>query len=147
MKYIYIDGDDIGLRIEKSLMTNDERSLRVINIAVNEAILRLTNYLTNRNCKIIFSGADGIIFKTENLRIEEFQSYIYTIERSITFSIGIGNSLKEAFLALRYAKANGKNGVAILDGDFIWMDNPCGSKIAEQSSIPDCQSAALQGNR
>lgn len=147
MKYIYIDGDDIGLRIEKSLIANDVRGLNAINQAVNEAISRLTDYLASQNCQIIFSGADGIIFNTEDPHIKEIQSYISTIEKSITFSIGVGNSLREAFLALRHAKANGKNGVMILDGDFIWVDNSCRNKMAEQASAPDCHSAALHGNR
>jgi len=124
MKYVYIDGDDIGLRIEKCLLTNDEIGLQEINKTINQAISHLTNYLIKQECHIIFSGADGIIFKAENPQIEEVQSYIAATEKTIAFSIGVGNSLGEAFLALRYAKSNGKNGAAILDSDFIWMDNP-----------------------
>jgi hypothetical protein len=37
MQYVYIDGDDIGLKIEKSFMTNDEAELRVVNIEVDRA--------------------------------------------------------------------------------------------------------------
>ena len=123
MKYIYIDGDDIGLMIEKCFMGNDEKNLKKINTTINRAITQLTEYLTKEGCDIIFSGADGIIFKKQNPNTAAILSHINTINTSITFSIGVGNSLREAFLALRFAKANGKNGIATLDSDFIWHKN------------------------
>lgn len=61
MMYAYIDGDDIGLRIENSFMNNNEIRLKEINELVKEVIEKITIYLKENNHEIIFSGADGII--------------------------------------------------------------------------------------
>jgi GTP cyclohydrolase III len=123
MQYVYIDGDDIGLKIEKSFMTNDEAELRVVNIEVDRAISTISNQLKDRGFDIIFCGADGIICKKYKIDIEVLHSYISGLNFSIRFSVGIGNTLREAFLALRYAKSNGKNGIAILEDEFKWIKN------------------------
>lgn len=121
MKYIYLDGDDIGLKIEKCFMTNDENGLKTVNDEVNNTIVQITEYLQQIESEIIFSGADGIIFKKAEFNAEQITSFIKRLKINITFSMGIGNSLREAFLALRYAKSNGKNGTAILESDFEWI--------------------------
>lgn len=121
MKYIYLDGDDIGLKIEKCFMTNDEDGLKIINSDINSTIFKITEYLQQIECEIIFSGADGIIFKKVQIDVEQITSFIQSLKNNFTFSIGVGNSLQEAFLALRYAKSNGKNGSAILESDFEWI--------------------------
>lgn len=123
MQYVYIDGDDIGLKIEKSFMTNNEAELRVVNMEVDRAVSTISNQLKDRGFDIIFCGADGIICKKDKIDIEVLQSYISDLTFSIRFSVGIGNTLREAFLALRYAKSNGKNGIAILEDEFKWIKN------------------------
>ena len=132
MKYAYIDGDDIGLKIEKSLITNDEPGLRSVNQAVTEAIQQLTKGLSALGCEVIFSGADGIILKAEELKVESLQSTILAAQSAFRFSVGIGDSLQEAFVALRYAKSNGKNGVAVFKSVFTWFKTPIQIKEAEQ---------------
>jgi len=132
MMYAYIDGDDIGLRIEKCLMTNDDGGLRLINQAVTDAIQQLTKDLTSKGFEVIFSGADGVIVRVAELDIEHLQSIILASRRSFSFSAGIGESLQEAFVALRYAKANGKNGVAVFGSSFTWFENRSGIGDAEQ---------------
>ena len=123
MQYVYIDGDDIGLKIEKSFMTNNEAELRVVNNEVDRAVSTISNQLKDRDFDIIFCGADGIICKKDKIDIEVLHSYISGLNFSIRFSVGIGNTLREAFLALRYAKSNGKNGIAILEDEFKWIKN------------------------
>jgi len=118
MMYAYIDGDDIGLKIENSFMNNDEVSLSLINEKVKEIIEEITLYLIAQNCEIIFSGADGIICKNNRIEVDKVLEFIRTNTQCITFSIGVGNSLRSAFLALRYAKANGKDVGAILNNEF-----------------------------
>ena len=123
MQYVYIDGDDIGLKIEKSFMTNNEAELRVVNVEVDRAVSTISTQLKDRGFDIIFCGADGIICKKDKIDIEALHSYISGLNFSIRFSVGIGNTLREAFLALRYAKSNGKNGIAIFEDEFKWIKN------------------------
>ena len=121
MKYAYIDGDDIGLRIEKSILTNDEKTLRNINLEVSASIEMITTHLLKNDVEVIFSGADGIICKSPEIDITALHAMISSMNGSISFSIGVGETLTECFLALRYAKANGKKGTAIFGRNFIWI--------------------------
>jgi hypothetical protein len=109
MVYAYIDGDDIGLRLENSFMNNDEEKLREINISVSKIVSDLTSYLELREYEIIFSGADGVICKSETLDIIGIHEFIRNSNSEYKFSIGGGSCLRSAFLALRYAKSIGKN--------------------------------------
>lgn len=118
MIYAYIDGDDIGLRIEHSFMNNDEINLKKVNDNVKIVVEKITTYLIKNQAEIIFSGADGIICKSERLDAKKIIRFIEKNSKEITFSIGVGSSLRDSFLALRYAKSSGKNIVAIYSNDF-----------------------------
>ncbi|NOU84247.1 mCpol domain-containing protein [Paenibacillus sp. LMG 31460] len=118
MMYAYIDGDDIGLKIEKSFMNNDEVSLQKINNDVKDAVNSISNQLIVNGFDIIFSGADGIICKKQNIGARDLFELIRKYSNDINFSMGVGPSLCDVFLALRYAKSNGKNTAALYNGDF-----------------------------
>lgn len=109
MNYIYIDGDNIGLKIEQSFLNNDELELHKINSKIIDIIKSITDYLNSTNHNIIFSGADGIICKNENLDTLSIIKAIRSFSPEITFSIGIGNSLSDSYIALRYAKSLSKD--------------------------------------
>ena len=116
--YAYIDGDDIGLKIENSFMENDEVSLKYTNELVKETVNKITLKLEANDYTIIFGGADGIICKKEEINTKELLYYLREITNELTFSIGVGMSLRDAFLALRYAKSSGKNIGAIYQEKF-----------------------------
>jgi len=118
MMYAYIDGDDIGLKIETSFMDNDEECLRGINELVKETVKKITDKLETLEYKIIFAGADGIICKKEEMDIQKILDYIRGQCDELQFSIGVGMNLRDAYLALRYAKSNGKNIAVIYEENF-----------------------------
>jgi hypothetical protein len=123
MGYTYIDGDNIGLIIEKSFLENDERSLISINNEVKDSISLISKFLSEQNQEIIFSGADGIICKGENLNIGDTIDFIRLNNKSLTFSIGEGINLKDCYMALRYAKSINKNiGVSYRNNKFDEID-------------------------
>ncbi|TCN04609.1 hypothetical protein EV581_1197 [Bacillus sp. BK006] len=109
MMYAYIDGDDIGLKIENSFMNNDEMRLSKINNSVKDIVDEITLRLSQDGYEIIFGGADGIICKKEGIDTEKLIKLIRDISKEITFSLGIGRSLRDSYIALRYAKSNGKD--------------------------------------
>jgi hypothetical protein len=109
MKYLYIDGDNIGLKIEQSFFNNDEAELASINLKVINAISDISKYLIENNHKIIFAGADGIISKGEEIDVKSLLEFTRNLNNEITFSIGISNNLKNCYTSLRYAKSYGKN--------------------------------------
>jgi len=117
MRYGYIDGDNIGLVIERSFMENNEANLTNINKAISDLIEIISHYLKIHHQQIIFAGADGLIYKGSNLDLHELLTMIRKQHESITFSIGIGDTLRESYIALRYAKSIGKNACVIIDGD------------------------------
>jgi hypothetical protein len=116
--YAYIDGDDIGLRIENSFMENDESRLKYVNELVKETVERISLELKSSDYEIIFGGADGIICKKGKINIEELLQLLRGANKELTFSIGVGRSLRDAFLALRYAKSSGKNIAAMYNEEF-----------------------------
>lgn len=109
MKYIYIDGDNIGLSIEQSFLNNEEQNLREINQNVISAISKISDFLVENNCEIIFAGADGVIAKGININNENLLKFTRSVCNDLTFSIGISDSLKGCYIALRYAKSESKN--------------------------------------
>ncbi|MFZ0931157.1 MAG: mCpol domain-containing protein [Syntrophobacteraceae bacterium] len=120
MTHIYIDGDDIGLKIEKCFIDNDEASLHNINREVGEIVCTITNYLCSNGFCIIFSGADGIIAKSNYVDCEVLLKLIRTLNSNYTFSIGLGDSLRNAYFAVRYAKSISKDVAVAYDGrDFM----------------------------
>jgi minimal CRISPR polymerase domain len=109
LRYLYIDGDNIGLRIEESFLNNNEEELTIINESVIQIIDQITKYLISNNQKIIFSGADGVICKGKGLDDIQILTMIRATIKDITFSIGSGFSLRDAYMALRYAKSINKD--------------------------------------
>jgi hypothetical protein len=109
MIYIILDGDDIGLKIERSFLENDEVSLKKINENIKQIVENISLNLISIGFEIIFSGADGIIGKGDKIDLEDFSKFVKENCLPYTFSIGIGDNLKGSFLALRYAKSISKN--------------------------------------
>lgn len=123
MGYTYIDGDNIGLLIERSFLENDEFSLIEINIGVKESIGLISKYLSEQNQEIVFSGADGIICKGDDLSIEDTLDFIRLNNSKLTYSIGEGIDLRDCYIALRYAKSLNKNiGVKYRNNKFEIVD-------------------------
>lgn len=123
MRYLYIDGDNIGLKIEQSFLNNDEQSLIFINQNVNDVVSRISKYLKENNHEIIFSGADGIISKGGEINVSDLIDFIRLLDLGLTFSIGVGNSLSACYIALRYAKSLSKNiGIEFTDYEFISIE-------------------------
>lgn len=123
MEYTYIDGDNIGLKIETSFLENNEQALIAINKEVKETIVVITDFLIKHNQTIIFSGADGIICTGEKLDISDTLDFIRLNNKEMTFSIGVGNDLKDCYIALRYAKSLNKNiGVKHINSKFEIID-------------------------
>lgn len=116
--YAYIDGDDIGLKIENSFMDNNEERLKNINESVKRTVEQVTSELESKGYEIIFGGADGIICKKNEINIKEILYYLRGISNELSFSMGVGSSLRDAFLALRYAKSSGKDIAALYQAEF-----------------------------
>jgi hypothetical protein len=111
MKYITIDGDDVGQRITSAYLTNDLITLSKVNDLVNHKTFLIAEFLVECGFTIIFRAADGVAGYYENDDVDE--NFIYAAIKRIannemTFSAGIGSDLRESYIALLFAKSSGK---------------------------------------
>lgn len=110
--YLTIDGDDIGRKITACYLENDELKLSEISHSLSCAVQEISALLQVRGFKLIFSAADGIVGALTGDEID-FLVLFHQIQElappGITFSAGIGSSLRDAYCALTYAKSTGKN--------------------------------------
>ncbi|HBN8607676.1 TPA: mCpol domain-containing protein [Pseudomonas aeruginosa] len=110
MIYLTIDGDDIGHKITSAYLINSTTDLVRINDLVQEKTRCIAEYLRKENFVIHFCAADGVAASIEyELDMRRIFSQIEKIAGGeITFSAGVGTSLREAYVALLYAKNTGK---------------------------------------
>lgn len=111
MLYITIDGDDIGQRISRYYLSNDAEKLAELNELMRETTGLISEYLEGIGFLIIFCGADGVAGYANSLQISEseiFHQVSSIAKKCATFSIGIGGSLRESYVALMAAKSLGK---------------------------------------
>ncbi|MEL7430502.1 MAG: mCpol domain-containing protein [Pseudomonadota bacterium] len=112
MSYISIDGDDIGRRIAAMHLANDEEKLSAFVLSVQDKVAQITQVLDEAGYTIVFSAADGVVGRSESFDLEKIELLYNRVVAiggtSLTFSAGVGQSLREAYVALLAAKSNGK---------------------------------------
>lgn len=111
MQYISIDGDDVGRKITAYYINNDDEALKQFSSTLNNITNEIAMKLKKNGFSILFCAADGVVAYTE--KVTDFYSVFDSIAKisppEMTFSAGVGNDLREAYLALTSAKSNGKN--------------------------------------
>jgi hypothetical protein len=111
MKYVTIDGDDIGQRITSAYLQNDLSRLIEINEIVRNKTDSIASYLQSNGFVIIFCAADGVAAYTakEDFDVISLFDEVRSIAAGdISFSAGVGKDLREAYIALLSAKSSGK---------------------------------------
>lgn len=111
MKYISIDGDDIGRKITSYYLSNNHKELTRLSQLLQTSTKEIANKLESHGFDVIFCAADGVVASTKlTIDLESIFSEIQTLApKEITFSAGVGHSLRQSYLALTSAKCNGKN--------------------------------------
>jgi hypothetical protein len=111
MKYITIDGDDVGQKIAYCYLQNDPAQLAEINDLVQSTTRSIADFLRSQNFTIIFCAADGVsAYSSSPAASDErlFRSITELGDKSLTFSAGTGPTLRDAYIALLSAKSSGK---------------------------------------
>jgi hypothetical protein len=111
MKYITIDGDDVGQRVASSYLKNDLNELSRINQLVREKTGLIAEFLRSHDFTVIFCAADGVAGYAVAPAISDefiFESIKSLVGSELTFSVGVGDSLRESYIALLSAKSSGK---------------------------------------
>lgn len=111
MKYISIDGDDVGRKITSYYLSNDRNGLETLSQSLRASTKAIAIVLKGYGFDIIFCAADGVVASTNlDIDLKLIFSEIRKISPyGITFSAGSGESLRESYIALTSAKSNGKN--------------------------------------
>lgn len=119
--YIAVDGDDVGSRLEYFMLTNQPQSLKSFAECFRASFEWFGEMLVGElAATIVFSGGDNLlaVVQSENQLTEELECLRAEFNRQTkhTLSIGLGRSAREAYFALKLAKASGKNRVCALSG-------------------------------
>lgn len=111
--YVYIDGDNIGMKIEQGFIDDNEGGLANISSELQRITKEISCKLKELDHEIIFSAADGILCKSAYINRVTIETVLNDLNSMFTFSAGIGDSLEECYIALRYAKSSGRDRVVI----------------------------------
>ena len=111
LKYISIDGDDIGRKITSYYLSNNSNALSKLSLDLKSSTEDVSKKLSEYGFHIIFCAADGVVASTKSkLDFNTIFNEISSLSpKGVTFSAGVGDSLREAYIALTSAKSNGKN--------------------------------------
>lgn len=113
-KYIRIDCDNVGDKIELFLYQNNTLEAQKISDTIKKNINWLAVQFSEKlKGEILVIGADDILFKTSieyyNKKTIEELKLIFFEKSGITISIGVGNNILDAMKNLKIAKISGKN--------------------------------------
>ena len=114
--YVSVDGDNIGDILEKHLINNNLDSAKKLSQSILEWIDNLSKFITDElNGEILIKGGDSLLCTIEEDKLNLFIKKIKEIQKNYPFtcSVGVGKSCRESFLALKIAKAKGRNHIQI----------------------------------
>lgn len=116
--FLAADGDDVGRKIEFLIVSNQVESLTDFFNDFHDAMLWFSEVLTdNFGAKIIFNGGDSLLaeLKSEYFQAEKLDNLRaeFHCKSKATISFGIGFNPRQAYFALKLAKASGKDRIEI----------------------------------
>ncbi|MFD7897194.1 mCpol domain-containing protein [Streptomyces sp. NPDC059743] len=109
--FAIIDGDDVGHEIEAHLLTNDVSGFVRTSETISAAIELLASHASRiAGVTVVSVGGDSILLQVGENSITRLSDELEALQRPghFTFSVGIGATLRESFIALRMAKSSGK---------------------------------------
>lgn len=118
MSYVFLDGDDVGLKLEALLRAEHTQQATLLSQALREAVTILENLLSSHGgARLLVFGGDDFLFQcdvdADPVQIAAEARAIFTATTGLTMSGGIGNTVNEALDNLKAAKDSGKDCVRI----------------------------------
>jgi len=124
MTFVTIDGDDIGRRLAACYLSNDVTALETTRELVDLKTQQISDLLTDLGYNVLFCAADGVTAHSEADIIDDkrlYQRIKNTAGLELSFSVGVGKTLREAYVALLFAKSTGKARLC----NFKSMESEC----------------------
>jgi hypothetical protein len=113
-EFIAIDGDDVGIRLRDSIVSNDIKGASLLSSAIIDYFALLRSMLETNGYQIVFCGGDSLLASSDHALSSSWFDGIPV--GPCTISIGIGRTPEYAYLALQLAKARGKKQVVQING-------------------------------
>lgn len=112
--FIAIDGDLVGRKLEKLIISEKLDELVIYAQSIDNTINKFRSFAEAYNGKIYLQGGDSLLFEIPEYKL--FLEKVKSIQSNIptSFSIGIGISAVEAYLALKFAKSSGSGLIFIV---------------------------------
>lgn len=105
--FISIDGNNTGSIIQKYILSNELEKLNEFSSNLTTAIHCITKFIKKEKGIVYLTGGDNILAYIPLSNLDNIINIVKDMEpEEITFSIGIGNSSTDAYLALKYAKVS-----------------------------------------
>lgn len=112
-----LDGDRIGRKVVAFFIKNDINELKKFSNNIEEALLSIKKIAEEKGGKIIYCTGDSILFYGAiDPSFGDKMVEIFKKSTSQNASVGIGNSMTNAYLGLTLAKAQGGNKVVFYKG-------------------------------
>jgi len=107
--YISIDGDDVGSEIERLIVLCQPEALVQYWKSVSHVITDLEARLKSQGANVLICGGDTILAELDRVPSPELMHKLFSSTLPLSFSVGTGHTMLEAYIALKTAKASGKN--------------------------------------
>ena len=116
--YIAIDGNDVGKHLEGLILSGDLEGLHAFSLKITFLINTIEQFIIKQGGKCFLRGGDNILAYIMQDKLMVIVKYISTLKTDdISFSIGIGNDVIDAYLALKYAKSMKKGYICRKDNN------------------------------
>jgi hypothetical protein len=110
-QFVTVDGDNVGQSITACYLRNDAKALTEINGLVAAKTREIADFLRLLGFSVLFCAADGVTAVSESSDATDevlFAGIVKIAGEQLTFSAGVGATLRESYVALLSAKSNGK---------------------------------------
>lgn len=105
--FISIDGNNTGSIIQKYILSNELEKLNEFSSNLTAVIHCITRFIEKEKGIVYLTGGDNILAYIPLYNLDNIINIVKDLTlKEFTFSIGIGNSSTDAYLALKYAKVS-----------------------------------------
>ncbi len=108
--YLIVDGDSVGYMMTNIYLSNDEDRLKYLTLKIDSMNQFMSESFVEMGAVILVCAADGLVSSFSS--VEDITDILNVLmnasDSELSFSGGLGDSLKDAYLALKYAKSSGK---------------------------------------
>ena len=104
--YIAVDGDSIGKIIENYILSNELIELKSFSLQLQNDVVNIGKIIEENKGSLFLQGGDNLLGLIHTLRLNTVFEYVNNLNsiRKYHFSMGLGDTSLDAYLALKYAK-------------------------------------------